>query len=684
MDFRDSIGTITGVGPKTEQLFNKLGVYTVGDILLRFPRAYLTYSAPIMSFYPVDLSQSKNYAFSVQLLRRPLCKKTARMDVTSASFLCDQIPIHAVWFRMNYIAKQLTPGCHYILYGRIKIEQDAIRMEQPTLFMPEKYEMQRLSMQPVYALTKGISQNALKKAIAAALDAGPDGNVEDLPMAVVEREDFASVYDSLRMVHFPLDLTALKKGRDRFVYREFFYFILNSRLQQKKTVGIKNPWKINPSKEVDDVLAALPFTLTKGQSETLGAVRRDLYGEVVSQRLIQGDVGSGKTIVAFLAMLEVIASGYQAAIMAPTEVLAMQHAASFRQMIEEYHLSYQVICLVGSMKASEKREAYERIASEKSAFIVGTHALIQDKVIYHNLALVVTDEQHRFGVRQRESLAEKGMTPHMLVMSATPIPRTLAMILYGNMAVSAIKEVPATRLPIKTCVVGVRMRKKSYEAIRKELFAGHQAYIICPMVESSEESETESVTEYASLIHDEFIGYKIGILHGKMPSDQKNQVMQDFADRKIDILVSTTVVEVGINVPNATIIMIENAERFGLAQLHQLRGRVGRGADQSYCILIDSGLPEKSCERLDVLNQSNDGFFIAQEDLRLRGPGDFFGIRQSGELGFRIADILTDADMLKKAAADADAILAEDPDLAEHTELREHLASFATENHVVL
>lgn len=393
-------------------------------------------------------------------------------------------------------------------------------------------------------------------------------------------------------------------------------------------------------------------------------------------RLVQGDVGSGKTIVAFLGLLLAGLNGYQGALMAPTEVLARQHYENISGMLEHYHIPLRAELLTGSMTAKQKREAYERISSGDVSIIIGTHALIQDKVSYHDLALVVTDEQHRFGVKQREALAGKGCMPHILVMSATPIPRTLAIILYGDLDISIIDEMPKNRLPIKNCVVDTSYRETAYRFMKKQVEEGRQCYVICPMVEESESLEAENVQDYSRMLADE-MGNDICVacLHGKMKQQEKDEIMDAFGRNEIQILVSTTVIEVGIDVPNATVIMIENAERFGLAQLHQLRGRVGRGKYQSYCIFMTASKSDETKERLDILNHSNDGFFIASEDLKLRGPGDLFGIRQSGILDFKVADVFQDAKILQDASEDAGKILEEDPELAapENAGLRRYI-----------
>ena len=389
-----------------------------------------------------------------------------------------------------------------------------------------------------------------------------------------------------------------------------------------------------------------------------------MSGQALMSRLVQGDVGSGKTIIAFLAMILSCENGYQSALMVPTEVLAKQHYESFMRLLKQQGLDFCTVLLTGSNTAKEKREIYAKIASGEAQIIIGTHALIQEKVIYKNLSLVITDEQHRFGVKQRESLAERGNPPNVLVMSATPIPRTLAIILYGDLDISVIDELPAKRLPIKNCVVDISYRPKAYSFIQKQVQEGRQVYIICPMVEESEGLDAENVLDYTAKIKSVFPSdIQIEYLHGKMKASEKNQIMERFAANKIQILVSTTVVEVGVNVPNATVMMVENAERFGLAQLHQLRGRVGRGEHQSYCIFVQGNKEDTTSKRLEILNKSNDGFYIAGEDLKLRGPGDLFGIRQSGVMEFRIGDIYNDSSILKSASEAASEILSLDPDL---------------------
>ena len=459
-------------------------------------------------------------------------------------------------------------------------------------------------------------------------------------------------------------MDTLIDARKRLVFDEFFQFILVMRWQKEEKQRALSSFVLKDASFVNGLLDKLPYELTDAQKKVLRELTENMQGPYAMQRLIQGDVGSGKTIIAFLVMAWCAHNGYQSAIMAPTEVLARQHFDSFQKLCRDFGLSYPVILLTGSMTAREKKEAYRGLCEQPDALIVGTHALIQEKAVYSNLALVITDEQHRFGVRQRDTLAEKGKTPHTIVMSATPIPRTLAIILYGDMDISVIDEVPARRLPIKNCVVNTAYRPKACQFIADQVHAGHQAYIICPLVEESEGMEAENVKDYAAFVRSQLPeDITVGILHGRMKNDKKNQVMEAFAEGKLQVLVSTTVVEVGVNVPNATVMMIENANRFGLAQLHQLRGRVGRGDAQSYCIMINTSDTKTAKKRLEILNNSNDGFHIASEDLKLRGPGDFFGIRQSGELAFDLADIYQDASVLQDASEAVTQLLMEDPGL---------------------
>ena len=555
-------------------------------------------------------------------------------------------------------------------------------MEQPEIFYPSaSYEEKLNTLQPNYALTAGLTNNAVVKAMKQAIFY-LDLKQDFLPPDVRTRYHLAEYNYAIQGIHFPVDKEEFYTARERLVFEEFLVFILALRQMKEKNEKSKNTFSFAIAEPVEQFMHKLPYELTGAQQKVWEEIKADLNGAHVMSRLVQGDVGSGKTIIALLGLLLAAVNGYQGALMAPTEVLAKQHFESICEMLEEHQIPVCVELLTGSMTAKEKRMAYERIASGEAQIIVGTHALIQEKVKYHSLALVVTDEQHRFGVKQREKLAEKGNTPHILVMSATPIPRTLAIILYGDLDISVIDELPANRLPIKNCVVDTNYRKTAYQFMKKQVLEGRQCYVICPMIEENENLEAENVIDYAKTLQEEMgNNIQVAYLHGKMKQSEKDAIMEQFGKREIQILVSTTVIEVGINVPNATVMMVENAERFGLAQLHQLRGRVGRGKHQSYCIFMSASKSKETKERLSILNKSNDGFFIASEDLKLRGPGDLFGIRQSGILDFKLGDVFQDAKILQRASEAAEQLISEDEKLENqnHQNLREYLQKYIRE-----
>ena len=666
MNETSSITNLKGIGEKTKDLFAKMGVYTVGDILLHFPRTYVKY--PKME--PIDEITSlteEMHAIVAQVRTSPVVKNTRRMQLTLLTIGSTGHKMQLIWYRMPYIKNSLKLNQYCVFYGKVVIKDGKYVMEQPTVYEPESYRQMEDVLFPVYSLTTGVSNHLITRTVRQAL-AEKDLLQDYLPVDIRKRYTLCEYNYAVKQIHFPDSFDTLIDARKRLVFDEFFLFILGMQYQKEQKKRESNEFSFQKPDIISDCIKKLPYELTGAQKRALDDVIYDMLSPYVMQRLIQGDVGSGKTIVAFLAMAWTAASGYQSAIMAPTEVLARQHYESYCQMSRQFGLIFPIVLLTGSMTAKEKRLAYQTLEQEPDAMVIGTHALIQEKAIYSNLALVITDEQHRFGVRQRETFAEKGKRPHILVMSATPIPRTLAIILYGDLDISVIDEVPARRLPIKNCVVNTGYRPKAYAFIEEQVRAGHQAYIICPLVEGSENMEGENVTDYALSVRQGLPSdIEVGILHGKMKNDKKNEIMNLFAQNKVQVLVSTTVVEVGVNVPNATVMMIENADRFGLAQLHQLRGRVGRGDAQSYCIMINTSQSKTAKKRLEILNQSNDGFKIASEDLRLRGPGDFFGIRQSGDFAFRLADIYQDAPVLQQASEAVSFILEEDPDLEMET-----------------
>lgn len=635
---------LKGVGEKTRELFEKLGIHTVEDLLTYYPRDYDEYQPPITIG---EIDNKIVAAIEGVIVKKLDIQRKGKLQVIKGLIRDNRgetLPV--TWFNMPFLRQTLQPGFRYVFRGRLKRMGNEIQLQQPETFPLGKYEEKLLSMQPVYSLTKGVTNHLIQKCIRTALEQGIVLD-EFLPVHIRQNYNLTGRMEAVEMLHFPKDRDGLHRARHRLVFDEFFLFLYTLQTMKESGVTAKSPYVIVPAKQTEEFQRKLPFELTRGQQKALSQIRSDLGSANVMNRLIQGDVGSGKTILSVLALMDVIFAGYQGALMAPTEVLARQHYISIKEMFDEYNVSIQIQLLTGSMTAKEKRMAYEEIEQGRAQLIVGTHALIQEKVIYQNLALVVTDEQHRFGVRQRENLAQKGNSPHIMVMSATPIPRSLAIVLYGDLDVSVIRELPANRLPIKNCVVDTSFRPNAYQFITKQAAQGHQAYIICPMVEENEELDIENVIDYAKMLEEQLPStVRVQYLHGKMKNDLKNQIMEDFARGEIQVLVSTTVVEVGVNVPNATVMMVENAERFGLAGLHQLRGRVGRGSAQSYCIFVSGSKKKETMDRLEILNHSNDGFEIAREDLKLRGPGDFFGMRQSGDMDFRIGNIYTDADVL--------------------------------------
>lgn len=658
-----NITTLKGIGTKTAELFAKLGIYTTQDLLKFYPRDYDVYEEPIL----VD-ELTSDYEATVLAVYGIIARKIDVYDTGKLSIISTIVRdekgegIKCVWYNMPYLKSSLRQGMRYIFRGRVVIKNSQKILEQPQIYTVAQYNEIKGVMQPVYPLTKGLSNKTVTKAVKQAIELFDTNlEMEYIPKEIRIQNKLAEHNFAVVNIHFPKSMEDYIQARKRLAFEEFFIFVLAVRSLKTSNARRPNTHIILNDSRTDELIAKLPYKLTNAQYHTWLEIRENMASDKLMSRLIQGDVGSGKTIIAVLALLNTVYSGSQGALMAPTEVLAKQHFESITAMFEKYGIDMQVSLLTGSMTASAKKKEYEKIAAGQTHIIIGTHALIQEKVVYKDLALVITDEQHRFGVNQRKDFSDKGKEPHVLVMSATPIPRTLAIIIYGDLDISIIDELPANRIPIKNCVVDTSYRPNAYEFIKKQVALGRQAYIICPMVEESESVEAENVVDYANQLRQEMPSeIIIEILHGKMKPTQKNDVMQRFSDGEIHILVSTTVVEVGVNVPNATVMMVENADRFGLAQLHQLRGRVGRGTHQSYCIFVAGNKSSKNMKRLEILNKTNDGFKIAEEDLKLRGPGDFFGVRQSGELDLGIADIYTDATMLKAAADAADKVMEKD------------------------
>ena len=666
MNLQTEVGKLKRVGPKTAELLNSKGLYTAGDLVNYFPYRYEKY----VSLSAVSAAEEGRECAvlltvigkgsSVRAGGRTICHFKAG-DATG--------DCRITFFNMPYMVKNLPPGSQRVFMGVMKKSPRGLRyMEQPRVYAVDDYHSLEGSLQPVYPLFQGIKNRQICALVDQVLEGLPE--FEDyLDISDRERLGLCTRDQALRTVHHPSSIEELGKARNRLIFDEFFEFILGIRKKKKENDVLRSEDPMQPRELPDELISKLPYALTGAQKRSWEEIKRDLTGEFVMSRLLQGDVGSGKTILAFLALLLCSANHRQGALMAPTEVLARQHMENLTKLKEQYELPIRPVLLTGSVKGKARKDVYEKIASGEADIIIGTHALIQDSVEYANLGLVVTDEQHRFGVRQRESLAGKGNTVPVLVMSATPIPRTLAIIMYGDLQISVLDEMPSGRLPIKNLAISSTERRRIYRFMYGQIKQGRQAYVICPEVEEGVMSDLENVQDYTEKLRKIFPPeVRIDSLNGRMKPAEKTEIMERFSAGQTDILVSTTVIEVGIDVPNASVIAIENAERFGMSQLHQLRGRVGRGKWQSYCIFLytegaeGEGSGAGKPKRLEILEKTNDGFVIAEEDLKLRGPGDLFGERQSGELGFVLADIYEDSAIMRKAAAYVDEVLASDPD----------------------
>lgn len=674
---------LKGIGDKTARLLNKLSVYTAEDLVRLYPRSYDICGKPVLVSEISEHTGDSLIAVDAVVARTPALKRVRNLQILTVTLRDEKGGLlKATWFNMPYLLGSLKPGYRYIFRGRPVFRNGDWVMEQPVLYTMEGYSSQIGIMQPIYPLTRGLSNKIVSKAMQQALDI-KELVPELLPAELRRSNELAEINFAMRAIHFPKDMNDYEAARKRLVFDEFFFFMLNVRRMKENNSRQPNLSRIADDARTDEFIKKLPYELTNAQKRTWQEVSSDMKGERLMNRLVQGDVGSGKTIIAVLALMNTVYAGYQGAMMVPTEVLARQQYDDTCAMFEKYGININVSLLIGSMTASAKKKERQRIASGEAGIVIGTHALIQAGVEYANLGLVVTDEQHRFGVHQRESLTQKGSSVHTLVMSATPIPRTLAIIIYGDLDISVMNELPSSRLPIKNAVVGTDYRPNAYRFIENQVQAGHQAYVICPMVEAREDGDVmedgrgdtfantnmhatlENVVDYTTMLKKNLpSSINVEYLHGKMKPAVKDEIMERFHSGQTQVLVSTTVIEVGVNVPNATVMLIENADRFGLAQLHQLRGRVGRGAYQSYCIFVGtSNAKKENMDRLGILRESNDGFRIAEEDLKLRGPGDFFGIRQSGDMQFTIGDIYKDANLLKDASDAAAAIIENDPDL---------------------
>ncbi len=646
MNINSSITEVKGIGDKTAALFKKLNILTVRDLILSVPRDYLSYSEPI----PIaNVKSGVRCAVYAKVSSYVKSEKRGHLLISSVKISDDSGSMYVTFFNCPFIKNVMRPGASFIFTGNAKFAFNKLSFDMPEYYDSKKYDAMTRTMQPVYGLTSGLSNKTFQKIIHEVVPLA-DSIEDPLTEDIRKETGLMPLGEALMNVHFPVNTETLKCALGRLAFNEFLSFLLEVNRLRSDNVARESEFKLADGAKIrlESFLASLPYSLTDAQKRAIDDIVNDMSGPYVMNRLVQGDVGSGKTIIAAAALFVTVLSGCQGALMVPTEVLAVQHYEDFKKLFDKHGV--RVGLLTGSQTLKEKRLIYEQLKAGNIDIIIGTHALIQEKPEYKKLGLVCTDEQHRFGVKQREKLQEKGGNPHTLIMSATPIPRTLAIIIYADLDISVVNELPGGRKKIKNCVVGTSYRDTAYNFIYNEVKKGHQAYIICPMVEDSENCDMENVTDYSEKLKGFYKGsVRVEYLHGKMPEARKNEILHSFMNREIDVLVSTTVIEVGINNQNATVMMVENAERFGLAQLHQLRGRVGRGDAQSYCIFINTKDSDEASARLKVLENSNDGFYIANEDLKLRGPGDFFGIRQSGDLLFKVADIYKHHEMLMLA-----------------------------------
>jgi ATP-dependent DNA helicase RecG len=667
------ISFVKGVGEARVKLLNKLGIQTIEDILYYFPRNYedRTKMKKIIELIDGEIVCIKAIVFS----RMAVKKIRKGLSIYKLVLRDDTGTITATWYNQKYLSHTFSIGETYVFYGKISIKYGKKEILNPIFEKNNSSGKYTQKIVPVYSLTSSLTQKVFQSIVGNCLALVTGSIKEYLPHWIRKKYNLAEINYSLKNIHFPTSYKSFMEARRRFVFEEFLFLqlgLFSMRNKYQQLQGIK----FRPVKELQTFIDRLSFKLTEAQNRVIREIQGDLQKEKPMNRLVQGDVGSGKTIVAALAMYISVKNGYQAALMVPTEILAEQHFKSFSKLFQNENI--HICMLTGSISKKQRKILLDGIKQGNIDMIIGTHALIQEGVEFFNLGLVVTDEQHRFGVKQRAILAAKGKNPHILVMTATPIPRTLALILYGDLDISIIDQLPPGRKKVNTYVVDDTIRNRIYEFIRKQVLEGRQIYVVCPLVEESEDMEMTSAVKFANTLKEVvFPNFNVGLLHGKMKPDEKESVMRSFVKGNINILVSTTVIEVGVNVPNATIMVIENAERFGLSQLHQLRGRVGRGEYQSYCILFNTSSSTVAHERMKIMQETSDGFKIAEKDLELRGPGEFFGTRQHGLPDLKIANLFADLDLLKLAQEAAYDLLAQDSNLVEKENevLKERLLS---------
>ena len=657
VDLDKDVKYVKTVGPNRVQLLNKLNIYTLKDLIEYYPRDYEDRSKP-KNLY--ECTDGEEVLIEAMAAGRITEMHKGRMTISRLIVKDQTGTCYITWFNQGYLRDKFQPGRMYRFFGKISNKNGRLEMNSP-VYDEIDQSKNTGKIIPIYPLTYELKQNTLRKIIENGLAEVKGKLTETLPEYILKENNLWDINNTIERIHFPIEFSDFNKARERLVFEE----LLTTQLALLK---LKNNYEhetdgIQFSKDVymSDVINILPFKLTKAQLRVLEEIDRDMESNKPMNRLLQGDVGSGKTVVAMIAAYKAVKSGYQATIMAPTAILASQHLESFQGILEELGIKTEL--LISSVTKKKKSEILEKLQSGEIDILIGTHAILEENVVFKNLGLVVTDEQHRFGVKQRGTIASKGKNPDVIAMSATPIPRTLALILYGDLDISIIDELPPNRKKIETYAVRKNMEERVNNFIRKQITEGRQAYIVCPLVEENEDMEgLQSVIELAEKYQKEtFSEYKVAYLHGKMKPKEKDEIMQRFKDGEIQILIATTVIEVGVNVPNSSIMVVENAERFGLAQLHQLRGRVGRGEYQSYCILKYEGNSETIKQRMKVMCDTNDGFIISEKDLELRGSGDFFGTEQHGLPEFKIANLFEDIAVLKKVQRLALKIMEDDP-----------------------
>ena len=659
-ELEKEIQYIKGVGPNRAKLLQKLGIHTLKDLITYYPRDYEDRNKPSEIAYLQDGQEALIEAIPVSKVseirtknKRVVLYKLMVRDSTGTCIL--------TWYNQSYLKNRFKVGQIYKFFGKVKRVGGHIEMMSPVYDL-EKTNKNTGKIIPIYPSTYQLSQNTIRQIMENGLNLVKSKLQETMPEFIKQRYQLINYEEAITRIHFPNDFNEFKQARRRLVFEELLSM-------QLALLTLKNQYMteeegISFSKEVkmSDVINQLPFHLTKAQEKVLEEIDRDMEDRKTMNRLLQGDVGSGKTAVSIIASYKAVKSGYQVAIMAPTAILATQHLESFKQLLDPFHIRCEL--LVSSITKKKKEEILERLENGEIDIIIGTHALLEENVCFKKLGFIVTDEQHRFGVKQRGTIVAKGENPDVLVMTATPIPRTLALILYGDLDISIIDELPPNRKKIDTYAVRKEMEARVNQFIKKQIDEGRQAYIVCPLVEENEEMNLKSVTELAEKYKKEvFKEYRVEYLHGKMKNKEKDEIMMKFKEGEIDILIATTVIEVGVNVPNASIMVVENAERFGLAQLHQLRGRVGRGEYQSFCILKYEGKSETIQKRMKVMTDTNDGFIISEKDLELRGTGEFFGTKQHGMPEFKIANLFEDMPILKEVQKLASQLIDEDPKL---------------------